>query len=184
MKKNKFLSIVFLLSIIGLSSEARSVNNNVEKEILTQVSSEEKNDEKNIIDFALNTIRELHTYDYLSLNQQLNISKGYFTEKGWELYVESLDKNKVISSVKEGQMVVNVNVYKEPKIITQGEVDFLNKNVYIWIVEIPAEIKYSSNNKKVKKINGVIKLTIMKQNLNDDLKSIGIQSYQFNVFEK
>lgn len=135
-----------------------------------------------IMEFALNAVRDVNMYDYANWQTQISNAMEYFTITGWNSYLLEFEKSKTINTVKKNRMVVNMQPTAPPSIIRQGEL--ASNGVYVWIVEIPTEIRYISNvdsTTKTNPINGVTRLTIIRTPTIDNPAGVGIQIYQFDT---
>lgn len=138
-----------------------------------------------IMEFALTAVRDINMYDYVNWKTQLTKTQPYFTVLGWDSYISEFQKSNTINTVKKERMVVNMTPTAPPSIIRKGEVHVDNAPpIYVWIVEIPANIKYISSADIVSKTNtvsGVIRLTIIRSSTIENPNGVGIQIYQFDT---
>lgn len=138
-----------------------------------------------IMDFSLTAVRDINMYDYENWKTQLTKTQPYFTVLGWDSYISEFQKSNTINTVKKERMVVNMTPTAPPSIIRKGEVNVDNAPpIYVWIVEIPANIKYISSADSISKTNtvsGVIRLTIIRSSTIENPNGVGIQIYQFDT---
>lgn len=138
-----------------------------------------------IMDFSLTAVRDINMYDYENWKTQLTKTQPYFTVHGWDSYISEFQKSNTINTVRKERMVVNMTPTAPPSIIRKGEVKVDNAPpIYVWIVEIPASIKYISSVDSISKTNtisGVIRLTIIRANTIENPNGVGIQIYQFDT---
>lgn len=137
-----------------------------------------------IMEFALDAVRDINMYDYINWKTQLTNSMGYFTAQGWNSYLLQFENSNTINTVKKMRMIVNMQPTEPPVIIRKGKVEVRGQDIHVWMVEIPAEIKYISNIDTTTKTNtmrGIIRLTIIRTPTIDNPNGVGIQVYQFDT---
>lgn len=88
--------------------------------------------------FALNTVRELNSYDYISWRDQLLVAQPRFLPASWTEYRKAFDQSNIIKTVTDRKMIVlgrpTGNVEIENKGVSDG--------VFTWRVAVPLEIQY------------------------------------------
>lgn len=95
-------------------------------------------DDGTIGQFALNTVRELNNYDYMSWRDQTLVAQPRFLPSAWNEYRKAFDQSNIIKTVTDRKMIVigrpTGNVEIENKGISDG--------VFTWRVAVPLEIQY------------------------------------------
>lgn len=90
-----------------------------------------------IIRFASKAATLAYTFDLANYNQQIQLARPYFTERGWQAYLQSAQR--VIQTVVERQLLVYGVVSGTPVVSNEGP---LPDTGYTWRVQIPFLVTY------------------------------------------
>lgn len=89
-----------------------------------------------VIDFAQKATRRSMTMDFLNYREQLEGSRQYFTESGFQSFLNSLSNSGILETIREGRY--NMNATTETGVLAQqGVVD--GRRVYV--VNFPLTVK-------------------------------------------
>lgn len=83
--------------------------------------------------WAVNAVQQSYAYDYLNYRSQLQSVQKYFTNYGWQNYVNALKASNNLVAVKERRWIVLARVIDQPKIVNQGMLG----GAYAWKFEMP-----------------------------------------------
>lgn len=112
-----------------------------------------------------------YTFVYVNYDQQLQLARPYFTEAGWQDYLQSV--NPVLDTIVKNKLIINGMVSGTPVISNQGE---LPGKGYTWRVQIPFLVTYQSAN-VVTKRNFYVVITIVKVPTTMNPQGIGIDQF-------
>lgn len=99
-----------------------------------------------ILQWASKAATSAYTFDYVNYNKQLALARPYFTEAGWQDYLQSV--NNLIQTLVQNQLIINGIVSGAPIISNQGS---LPGQPNVWRVQIPFLVTYQSANTTTKK---------------------------------
>lgn len=128
--------------------------------------------DQDISTFVLSAVTELFTYDWVNSKTQINKNQVYFTDRGWQGFVKSINEAKLIHQVVAAKQIssfeLDINSTKNPirvlpkennGLITIVSMDKDGKSyqeqVAYWDVEIHGILKYTSGS-----VDGVAKREI------------------------
>lgn len=112
-----------------------------------------------------------YTFDFVSYNQQKALARPYFTEAGWQDYLQSV--NVLINSIVQNKLFVNGVVSGQPVINNQGE---LPGRGYVWRIVIPFLVTYQSENTFTKR-NFYVVLSVVRVPTSTNKQGIGIDQF-------
>ncbi|VVC76687.1 hypothetical protein AQUSIP_20110 [Aquicella siphonis] len=112
-----------------------------------------------------------YTFDFVNYNNQIAAARPYFTEDGWQDYLNSVSK--LISRIVQGQLFINGIVSGTPVISNQGP---LPGRGYVWRVQIPFLVTYQSANATSKNSFYVV-LSIVQVPTSVNKQGIGIDQF-------
>lgn len=124
-----------------------------------------------IIRWASKAATVAYTFDFVSYKDQINAARPYFTENGWEDYLNSVSK--LINTVVVNKLFVNGVVSDTPVISNQGP---LPGKDYVWRIQIPFLVTYQSENTTSKKKYYVV-LSIVRVPTSENRQGIGIDQF-------
>jgi intracellular multiplication protein IcmL len=124
-----------------------------------------------ILRWASKAATVAYTFNYVGYNAQLKAARPYFTDDGWQDYMNSV--NRLINTVIQNQLFINGVVSGAPVISNQGE---LPGKGYVWRVQIPFLVTYQSANTVTKK-NFYVVISIVRVPTSQNQQGIGIDQF-------
>lgn len=124
-----------------------------------------------ILRWASKAATVAYTFDFVNYNSQTAAVRPYFTEDGWQDYLNSV--NSLIKTIVQNQLFVNGVVAGAPVISNQGNIPGRG---YVWRVQIPFLVTYQSANTTSKQRYFVI-ISIVKVPTNVNKQGIGIDQF-------
>jgi intracellular multiplication protein IcmL len=112
-----------------------------------------------------------YTFDFVNYNTQTAAARPYFTEDGWQDYLNSV--NNLINTIVQNQLFVNGVVSGAPVISNQGNIPGRG---YVWRVQIPFLVTYQSANTTSKQ-NYFVIISIVKVPTYVNKQGIGIDQF-------
>lgn len=94
------------------------------------------NDE--VIAWTIKAVQDALSFNYVNYREQLQNSQKYFTNYGWNKYMDALTANNNLIAVYTRKLVGIATVVGQPKIVTQG----LLSGAYAWKFEMPVLVTY------------------------------------------
>lgn len=125
----------------------------------------------NILQWASKAAISAYTFDFLNYQQQINSVRPYFTETGWNDYLQSV--NTLIRTLVQNQLFISSIVSDAPVFSHQG---VLPGKGYTWRVEIPFLVTYQSANQKSTR-NFIVVLSIVEVPTNINAQGLGIDQF-------
>lgn len=187
-KVNTILFLLILLNMIAAASllyfafkdvppryiPLNEKNQVIEEQSLSNPSGFEDSD---IFAFSMDSIRAINVYDYINYKEQLQSGMEYFTNSGWDNYVQGFSGSATLNTVKRKHFVVTVQPTGSPEISRQGVIN----SVYKWQVKQPVEIKYFSAGSSKLYQEGVVTMLITRRAVTESSYGMGIEVYVFDV---
>lgn len=124
-----------------------------------------------ILRWASKAATVAYTFDFVSYKQQTAAARPYFTEDGWNDYLNSV--NKLINTIVQNKLFIFGVVSGPPVISNQGP---LPGKGYVWRVQIPFLVTYQSENTTSKR-NFFVVLSIVRVPTNINKQGIGIDQF-------
>ena len=124
-----------------------------------------------ILQWASKAATAAYTFDFAFYKTQIAAARPYFTEKGWNDYIRSL--NGVVITVIQNKLFVNGVVSGAPVISNQGP---LPGRGYVWRIQIPFLVTYVTA-ETVSKRSLYVVLTIVRVPTNINPQGIGIDQF-------
>lgn len=112
-----------------------------------------------------------YTFDFVNYNKQIAAARPYFTEDGWQDYLNSVSR--LINTIVQGQLFINGVVSGAPVISNQGP---LPGRGYVWRVQIPFLVTYQSANITTKR-SFYVMLSIVQVPTSVNKQGIGIDQF-------
>lgn len=141
----------------------------------TPLSQFDKSD-ADIQTFTMDTLSDLFAYDYVNYNTQLAQNQDNFTAKGWENFIDRMNKSFTLVLVKKNRWISSYSNASLPKIVGKG-VD-PQTGVAFWYVESTGTITYTGyDNNRVDNVN--VKMKIERVSTLEKETGIGISNLVF-----
>ncbi|MBU2708741.1 DotI/IcmL family type IV secretion protein [Zooshikella marina] len=97
-----------------------------------------------IIQYAKDTINRSFSLDFLNWRQQLEDVRPLYTKSGFKQYLDALEKGKYIKYLEKDLM--NITITSSTGVVSK---EGLVNGVYVWIIEIPIEVKVAGQSKQL-----------------------------------
>jgi hypothetical protein len=94
--------------------------------------------EADVQKFTMTAIKKLFKYDYVNYSEQLQDAASYFTEEGWNSYLDEYVKSNTLQAVKENKWIVTVTPESVPIIIKKGLAD----GIFVWEIQTKIQLMY------------------------------------------
>ncbi|MDP9195154.1 MAG: type IVB secretion system apparatus protein IcmL/DotI [Pseudomonadota bacterium] len=141
------LLLIFLLLGIVASHEPkdRYFATTAEGRLIPMIPLNEPNiDRGKLVAWANKAATEIMTFGFHDYRQRLTeAGNKYFTQRGWNSFTTALEKSRIIEAVEGSQQVVTAAPQGAAVIVEEGVVG----GVYMWVVQIPMIITYTSGNR-------------------------------------
>jgi intracellular multiplication protein IcmL len=124
-----------------------------------------------ILEWASKAATVSYTFDFVNANKEILAARSYYTEDGWQDYLNSVAG--VISTIVQNQLFVNGVVSGTPVIANQGP---LQDKDYVWRIQIPFLVTYQSANITTKR-NFYVIISIVRVPTNLNPQGIGIDQF-------
>ncbi len=112
-----------------------------------------------------------YTFDFVNYNKQIALARPYFTEAGWNEYLDSIKG--LISTITQNQLFVNGVVSAPPIVSNEGP---LPGRGYTWRLQIPFLVTYQSA-EQTRRDSFVVVVTIVKIPTVTNPVGIGIDQF-------
>lgn len=124
-----------------------------------------------ILRWASKAATSAYTFDFVNYNKQTAAARPYFTEDGWNDYMNSVKG--LINTIVNNQLFINGVVSGTPVISNQGP---LPGRGYVWRIQIPFLVTYQSANYSTKRTFFVV-LTVVQVPTSVNKQGIGIDQF-------
>ena len=78
------------------------------------------------------------SYDYINYREQLQSAQVYFTDYGWNKYMDGLKATNNLVALEQRKFIITAQVIGKPKLVVQG----LLSHTYAWKFEVPLLVTY------------------------------------------
>ncbi len=125
-----------------------------------------------LLEWANTAVIALNTYDFFNYRQQIQSASQYFTDDGWQAYLNVLRASRNLNAVVEKKLVVSSVATRAPVLIRSGVLE----GVYTWVVQIPVQITYQSAS-EYNQQNQIVTVMIKRISTLTSPDGIGITNY-------
>jgi intracellular multiplication protein IcmL len=141
--------------------------------VIPQVALPEPNhDEKYVVDWAVDSITRLYTFDYANYRLQFQDAKKNMTVGGWDTFEKAMDASGNFTAVVSSQFVTTAAPTGPGKIVKTGAITLGGETRYAWKVQFPMVISYRSS-----RIGESGKPLLSEQNLTMSVTVIRVPEY-------
>lgn len=133
-----------------------------------------------VMAWTIEAVQAAFSYDYVNYRMQLQSAQKYFTNYGWNKYMDAIKANNNLLAITQRKMVAVATVVGQPKIITQG----ILSGAYAWKFEMPVLVTYLSPPYDDKsKFSNPLNLTVIvqRQSVLQSYKGLGILQIVANI---
>ncbi len=107
--------------------------------LIRQIPNSEPNmSTENAMAWAIEAVEEANSYDFVNYRAQLQNAQKYFTEYGWQNYMQGLTESNNLAGLTKRQLVFVAKVTGPPKLLVQG----LLGGAYAWKFQMPLLVRY------------------------------------------
>lgn len=124
-----------------------------------------------LLKWASKAATAAYTFDFVNYNKQIAAVRPYFTNDGWQDYLNSVDS--LIKTIVQNQLIINGVVSEPPVISNQGP---LPGKGYVWRIQIPFLVTYQTANTTSKQ-DFMVMLTIVHVPTDVNPQGIGIDQF-------
>jgi len=100
-----------------------------------------------LVQWSALTVRTLFNLDFVHLQDNLEISKKYFTSDGWKAFISALEKSGLAQLIREKKLMTSAVITQTPAILSKSVV----AGRYSWLVQMPVLVTYTSASMTAKK---------------------------------
>lgn len=118
--------------------------------------------------FAITAIKKMFKYDYINFSEQIQEASSYFTEEGWNTYLDEYVKSDTLTAVKENKWIVTVKPLTVPIIVKKGLVD----GVFVWEIQSTIEVMYVGTTGQIQR--GDLYMRITRESVINNPEGLGI----------
>ena len=112
------------------------------------------------------------TYDFVNYESQLELISDYFTENGWNGFMNSLKESNNLNTMISKKLVVTAVALSTPLILKKGIVN----GVYAWRIQIPILVTYQSAS-EVTQMKMIINVLMTRISTRDNYKGVSIEQF-------
>lgn len=126
-----------------------------------------------VSDWTVEAIESAFSYDFVNYRAELQNAQKYFTNYGWNNYMDSLQAMNVLLALTERNLVVVAKVVAKPKLQVQG----ILGGAYAWKFQVPLLVTYYNPpyNEKSKYQNPLmVTVVVQRQSILTSYKGLGI----------
>lgn len=168
------VSVAFLIFFIRQPIPPQYVPVNEEGRYIPLIPLNERNKtDAEIQRFTLSALKKIYQYDYVNFPDQIQEGASYFTQKGWNDYLEAFTDSRVLLAVKENNWVVTFQPKGLP-VIREAQ---LRDGVFSWAVEMDVALGFVG--KTGSQMNGTVSVIINRISVIDNPSGIGINRLIF-----
>lgn len=129
-----------------------------------------------VLSWAATAITEIMTFGFGDFDQRLIAQKTRFTSDGWISFVKALRDQNMRENFKLRQLVLTTVPSNAPVIVAKGESEEEGED-FIWIVEMPVIMTYTTNNNVTSRKKSIARLTIVRVPGTQNISGIGIKKW-------
>lgn len=112
------------------------------------------------------------TLDFVNYPQQLQQASQYFTQEGWEQFLESLQQSNNIEQIRQKRLTVTAVAQNTPVILQKG---VLNGR-FSWRIQMPILITYQSSS-SIEQQTSIITMLVNRISTLESYRGIGISQF-------
>lgn len=113
-----------------------------------------------------------YTYNFVNYRQELEAASGYFTENGWNEFIEALRSSTTLKTVRQKKLIVSAVATRAPIILQKGAL----AGRYAWRIQMPILITYQSAS-ELTNVNSVVTMLVTRISTLQSIRGIGITQF-------
>ncbi|MGE3770339.1 MAG: DotI/IcmL/TraM family protein [Bdellovibrionales bacterium] len=126
-----------------------------------------------VVAWSSQAATEAMTFAFTDYRLRLQNSSKFFTQRGWQTFIEALNKARVLEAVDKRQLNVKGTPNAAPQIKRQGVVN----GVYQWVLEMPYTIEYLGSGEIPQPTSGTLTLVVQRVPNLENPQGIGIDQW-------
>ncbi len=127
-----------------------------------------------LLDWVIEAATTAYNFNFGNYDRALKDIKVYFTDAGYQHFMDSLVQSKTIETVKLKQLMVSAISTGTPVILQEGPTP---DGIYAWKIQVPMLITYQSSS-ETRKQNVILTMLIARRPTLESPKGIGIASIE------
>lgn len=131
-----------------------------------------------LLRWTINAITLAFTMDFYNYQENIASVRNYFTQAGYDNFLNALEKQGIISEIREKNLVLNSVVTDPPIVINEG---MITTGFYAWQLQIPMLLTYQGPSEIIP-VRILVTALITRVPTNESEQGVGIAS--FNVVER
>ena len=139
-----FGSVLFVLSTVGKShTPSQFVPVDAEMRYETPLSKTVHNrSDSEIATYTADTMKQMLSFDWYNITEQLNRQVGNFTNQGWLGFKDNLEKSGLMNYVIDTRSIISFQVGETPKVVAKGEEEVDGEKTAYWTVQLKGKVLY------------------------------------------
>ncbi len=122
--------------------------------------------------WANEAVQAAFTYNFINYKQELKAASGYFTNEGWNQFIQFLTDTGNLEVVRQQKLIVSAQATRAPMILRKGP----QGGKYAWRLEIPIQVTYQ-NASFIRQTQMTVKLLITRVSSLNSVRGIGIAQF-------
>jgi len=94
--------------------------------------------EHNVLQWASNALISVYSFDFVHYQKTFQENRQYFTNRGWQSFMNALEEAKTIETVKDRKLIVSAVLNGTPIISNQ----YILRGRYTWEAQIPILVSF------------------------------------------
>jgi intracellular multiplication protein IcmL len=124
-----------------------------------------------LLDWVVEAVTTSYNFNFNNYDSALKNIRIYFTDSGYQNFINALNSANTIQTVVSKQLVVTAVTTASPVILKEGPTAL--GGVYAWEVQVPVLITFQSASEQIKQ-KAVLTLLIVRRSTLESPKGIGI----------
>jgi len=126
-----------------------------------------------VVAWSSQSATEAMTFAFTDYRMRLQNSSKFFTQRGWDTFIEALNKSRILEAVDKRQLNVKGAPTAAPQIKRQGVVN----GIYQWVLEMPYTIEYLGSGEIPQPTSGTLTLVVQRVPNLENPQGIGIDQW-------
>lgn len=126
-----------------------------------------------LLQWASQAVTAVYSYNFVNYQQVFQQNKSYFTDKGWEAFLDAIKSSKNLDAVIDQKLIVSAVLTGAPVVSNR----FLFDGRYTWKVQMPVTVTFQGTSGAPSTQSFLITLTIRRISTLDNVAGVGIASF-------
>lgn len=166
--------IIFLMPVLKPIYQYEALTPDKEKQSLVALDMPNLTDQA-ILSWAATSITEILTFGFGDFDQRILSQRNLFTDSGWDAFTQAIRDQDMRSTFKLRQLVLTSVPADSPVLVSKGENE---EKLYLWIVQMPVIMTYTTNNDVSTRKRKIVQLTIVRVPPSQNEAGIGIKNWE------